>query len=170
MLRYLKQWQIDDEDVAAFAAALQRPAKHLDKMRGLRFAGEVWAISEGRVVLAGEPLLEVAAPLPQAQLVETLLLKEVTYQTAVASKAARCLLAARGAPVVDFGLRRTHGIEAGLAAARAGAIVGFAGTSNVAAASATGYRQRAPWRTPSWRPSTKRGMRSAHSPGTRRGR
>ncbi|HEY6688368.1 MAG TPA: nicotinate phosphoribosyltransferase, partial [Propionibacteriaceae bacterium] len=86
------------------------------------------------VVLPGEPLLEVTAPLPEAQLVETFLLNQITYQTALASKAARCVIAARGRPVVDFSLRRTHGVEAGMHAARAGAIVGFAGTSNVAAA------------------------------------
>jgi nicotinate phosphoribosyltransferase len=105
---------------------------------GMRFTGEVWAVPEGRIVFPGEPLLEVTAPLPQAQLVETYLLNQLTYQTAQATKAARCVIAASGKPVVDFGLRRTHGVEAGMRAARAGAIVGFAGTSNVAAAAAYG--------------------------------
>lgn len=101
---------------------------------GLRFTGAVDAVPEGSVVLAGEPLMEVTGPLPEAQLLETTLLNAVTYQTALASVAARCILAARGRPVVDFALRRTHGIEAGIAAARAGAIAGFAATSDVAAA------------------------------------
>jgi nicotinate phosphoribosyltransferase len=133
-LSYLEHFEVDDEDVAAFAEAVDRPAQDLDGLRGLRFTGEVWAVPEGRVILPGEPLLEVTAPLPEAQLVETFLLNQITYQTAVASKAARCVIAGRGKPVVDFSLRRTHGVEAGMHAARAGAIVGFAGTSNVAAA------------------------------------
>jgi nicotinate phosphoribosyltransferase len=101
----------------------------------LRFTGDVWAIPEGHVVFADEPLIEITAPLPQAQLVETLVLNQITYQTALATKAARCRVAAAGrAALVDFALRRTHGLEAGMAAARAAAIAGFAGTSNVEAA------------------------------------
>jgi nicotinate phosphoribosyltransferase len=137
-LAYLERLYVDDDDVAAFASALDLPVAEVATLRGLRFTGEVWAVPEGRVVLAGEPLLEVTAPLPQAQLVETFLLNQITHQTAQASKAARCVLAARGKPVVDFSLRRTHGIEAGMHAARTGAMVGFAGTSNVAAASTYG--------------------------------
>jgi nicotinate phosphoribosyltransferase len=133
-LSYLEEFEVDADDVTAFAAALSRPVEDLDGLRGLRFTGDVWAIPEGRVVLPGEPLLEVTAPLPEAQLVETFLLNQITYQTVLASKAARCVIAAQGKPVVDFSLRRTHGVEAGMNAARAGAIVGFAGTSNVAAA------------------------------------
>jgi nicotinate phosphoribosyltransferase len=87
-------------------------------------------------VLAGEPLLEVTAPLPEAQLVETVLLNHLNHATTVASKCARCVLAAAGHPLVDFSLRRTHGTQAGYQAARLGAMVGFAGTSNVAAAHA----------------------------------
>jgi nicotinate phosphoribosyltransferase len=87
------------------------------------------------VVLPNEPLIEVTAPLPEAQLVESIILNQITYRTVLATKAARCRIAARGrASLVDFSLRRTHGIEAGLAAARAAAIAGFAGTSNVDAA------------------------------------
>ena len=120
-LRYLRdQVGLASADVSALA--------------GLRFEGDVFAVPEGRLVFADEPLLEVTAPLPQAQLVETLLLNQVTYATAVASKAARCRLAAAGAALVDFSARRTHGLEAALAVARATAIVGFAGTSYVHAA------------------------------------
>ncbi|MGE5156229.1 MAG: nicotinate phosphoribosyltransferase [Betaproteobacteria bacterium] len=103
-------------------------------LAGLRFTGDVWAVPEGRIVFADEPLLEVTAPIAQAQLVETGLLNHLTYQTAIASKAARCVLAAGGAQVVDFSFRRTHGIEASMAAARVSAIVGFTATSNVEAA------------------------------------
>ena len=92
------------------------------------------AVPEGRVVFAGEPLLEVTAPIAEAQLAETVLLNHVTFQTGVATKAARCVLAAGGAQLVDFSFRRTQGIDAGLAVARASAIAGFAATSNVEAA------------------------------------
>jgi nicotinate phosphoribosyltransferase len=88
---------------------------------------------EGTVTFAGEPLLEVIAPLPEAQLVETYLLNQVTFQTAIASKAARCVQAAHGRPVIDFGARRTHGTDAAMKAARACYLAGFAATSNVLA-------------------------------------
>jgi nicotinate phosphoribosyltransferase len=87
-----------------------------------------------------EPLLEVTGPLPEAQLVESFLLNQMTFQTAIASKAARCRLAAPSKRLVDFSLRRVHGIEAGTAVARATAIAGFAATSNVEAARLLGLR------------------------------
>lgn len=139
-LEYLEGYRIDGEDVRAFAAALGRPTADLASLLGLRFGGEVWAVPEGRVVLADEPLLEVTAPLPEAQLVESYLLNQVCHQTTVASKAARCVLAAAGRPVVDFSLRRTHGLQAADHAARLGALVGFSGTSNVAAADRYGLQ------------------------------
>ncbi|MDW4911085.1 nicotinate phosphoribosyltransferase, partial [Streptomyces sp. ADMS] len=130
--------RVDAEDVDAFASALHRPPHDLAPLLGMEFTGRVRAVPEGRIVLAGEPLLEVTAPLPQAQLVETYVLNQVSHQTTIASKAARCVLAAQGHPVVDFSLRRTHGPQAGYQAARLSAVVGFAGTSNVAAAAAEG--------------------------------
>ncbi|MDX3228083.1 nicotinate phosphoribosyltransferase [Streptomyces sp. ME19-01-6] len=137
-LDFLSGLRVGPEDVEDFAAVLQRPADELRPLLGLAFTGQVRAVPEGRVVLAGEPLLEVTAPLPQAQLVETYLLNRLSHQTAIASKAARCVLAAAGRPVVDFSLRRTHGPEAGFHAARLGAVVGFTATSNVAASRAEG--------------------------------
>ncbi|MDN0199135.1 nicotinate phosphoribosyltransferase [Streptomyces sp. S.PNR 29] len=137
-LDYLSRLRVGPEDVDAFASALHRPPRDLQPLLGLEFTGDVRAVPEGRIVLAGEPLLEVTAPLPQAQLAETYLLNQLNHQTAIASKAARCVLAAAGHPVVDFSLRRTHGPQAGFQAARLGAMVGFAGTSNVAAATALG--------------------------------
>ena len=106
----------------------------------MRFDGDVWAVPEGRVVFADEPLMEVTASLPIAQLVETLLLNQVTLHTTVASKAARYRIAAPDAGLVDFAFRRTHGREAAMAVARASAIVGFAATSNVEAARRYGLR------------------------------
>ncbi|MGW2512250.1 nicotinate phosphoribosyltransferase [Streptomyces scopuliridis] len=137
-LDFLSGFRVGPEDVDAFASVLHRPPRDLAPLLGLEFTGQVRAVPEGRIVLAGEPLLEVTAPLPQAQLVETYVLNQVSHQTTIASKAARCVLAAAGHPVVDFSLRRTHGVEAGFQAARLGAVVGFAGTSNVAAATAEG--------------------------------
>ncbi|MEW1775515.1 nicotinate phosphoribosyltransferase [Streptomyces sp. NPDC086777] len=135
-LDFLAGYRVERADVEDFAAALHRPVPDLEPLLGLAFDGEVRAVPEGRTVFADEPLLEVTAPLPQAQLVETYLLNQVCHQTAVASKAARCVLAAPGRTLVDFSLRRTHGPSAGHQAARLGAMVGFAGTSNVAAATA----------------------------------
>ncbi|AOT62276.1 MULTISPECIES: nicotinate phosphoribosyltransferase [Streptomyces] len=137
-LDYLADFHVTPSDAADFAAVLGRPPGDLEPLAGLRFRGEVRAVPEGRVVLAGEPLLEVTAPLPQAQLVESYLLNLVNHQTTIASKSVRSVMAARGRPVVDFSLRRTHGLEAGMQAARVGALVGFAGTSNVAAATRWG--------------------------------
>ncbi|MEU8619606.1 nicotinate phosphoribosyltransferase [Streptomyces sp. NPDC048623] len=134
VLDHLSRYRVSGSDVEEFAEVLRRPVADLEPLRGLSFDGEVRAVPEGRLVFAGEPLLEVTAPLPQAQLVETYLLSLVVHQTAIASKAARCVLAGAGRPLVDFSLRRTHGPEAGLRAARLCALVGFAGTSNVAGA------------------------------------
>ena len=134
VLDHLDGFAVDETDIAVLAAAANRPEADLAPLRGLRFTGEVRAVPEGSIVFADEPLLEVTAPLPQAQLLESWVLNQVCHQTTLASKAARCVLAAAGRPVIDFSLRRTHGIEAGLHAARAGAIVGFAGTSNIPAA------------------------------------
>lgn len=133
-LDHLSSFRIDDEDVAALGHALHRPPAELDRLRGLRFTGDVRAVPEGRIVFPDTPLLEVTAPLPQAQLVETCLLNLLSHQTTQASKAARCVVAADGRQVVDFSLRRCQGLEAGMHASRAAAVVGFAATSNVAAA------------------------------------
>lgn len=134
VLDFLEQFEITDDDIGPLSRALGRSRAEADALRGLRFTGDVWAIPEGRIVLANEPLLEITAALPQAQLVETRVLNQINIQTVLASKAARCVLAAQGKTVIDFSLRRTHGIQAGMLAARAAAIVGFAGTSNVAGA------------------------------------
>ena len=138
VLRLLEDLAFDDADLD-WLATQGFDAEAVEGFRALRFTGEVRAIPEGHVVLPDEPLLEITAPLPEAQLVETLVLNQVTYQSALATKAARCRLAVAGrASLVDFSLRRTHGMEAGRAAARAGAIAGFVGTSNAAAAQELG--------------------------------
>ncbi len=133
-LQFLEDFSFTADDLSYLREARGYPEKTLREFARLRFTGDVRAIPEGRVVFAGEPLLEVTAPIAEAQLVETVLLNHVTFQTAVATKAARCVLAAHGAQLVDFSFRRTQGIDAALAVARASAIAGFAATSNVAAA------------------------------------
>jgi nicotinate phosphoribosyltransferase len=105
----------------------------LARLATLRFTGEVWAVPEGRLVFAGEPLLAVRAPLLEAQLVETLLLNATTFPTVVATKAARVALACAGRPFVDFSARRDHGPEAALLAARAAFVGGAAATATVLA-------------------------------------
>lgn len=105
----------------------------IDSLADFRFTGDVDAIPEGTVFFPDEPVLRVTAPLPQAQLVETRLLNIIHFQTVIASKAARMVLAAHGRQLVDFGLRRAHGAEAGLLAARASYLAGFDGTATVLA-------------------------------------
>ena len=123
-----------DEDELGYLRTIGFDEQDIEAFRGVRFDGEVWAVPEGRIVHAGEPLMEITASLPAAQLVETMLLNQVTLHTTVATKAARYRLAAPGTDLVDFAFRRTHGREAAMAVARASAIVGFSSTSNVEAA------------------------------------
>ena len=98
-----------------------------------RFTGDVWAFEEGTPAFAGEPMLRVTAPLPEAQIVETALIAQTMFQTSVASRAARVVAAAAGRGVMEFGARRAHGIEAGIHAARAAYLAGFDSTSIVEA-------------------------------------
>jgi nicotinate phosphoribosyltransferase len=139
-LDFLEGFRFTDDDLGYLRTELGYPEATLEAFASLRFTGSVRAVPEGRLVFPNEPLLEVTAPLPEAQLAESYLLNQITYQTAVASKAARCRLAAPDAAMVDFSLRRVHGTEAGLGVARATAIVGFTATSNVEAARTLGLR------------------------------
>lgn len=123
-----------EPDELAYLETLGFSSDVVDRLAALRFDGDVDAVPEGRTVFADEPIVELTASLPVAQLVETVLVNHITYQTAVASKAARHRLAAGTARLVDFSFRRTHGVEAGIAVARAAVIAGFDATSNVEAA------------------------------------
>jgi nicotinate phosphoribosyltransferase len=133
VLDYLETLQFSTDEIDWFARTGRFKQNLLDYLAGLRFNGDVHAIPEGTVFFADEPLLRITAPLPQAQLIETRLINLLHFQTLVASKAARMVLAAPGKLMVDFGLRRAHGAEAGLFAARASYIAGFAGTATVLA-------------------------------------
>lgn len=133
-LRFLENWAFADDELA-YLADLGFAEEVLRGLAAMRFTGDVMAVAEGTVVFADEPLLEVTAPIAEAQLVESYLLNQVTFQTAIASKAARCRIAGRErVTLVDFSLRRTHGVEAADGVARASAIAGFTATSNVGAA------------------------------------
>jgi nicotinate phosphoribosyltransferase len=110
----------------------------LDHLGGLRFTGEIRAVAEGTVLFPDEPLLEVTAPVIEAQLLESALLNACHLQSVLASKAARVVLAAGGRELAEFGLRRSHGTDAALKAARCAWIAGFASTSNVLAGRAYG--------------------------------
>ena len=139
-LEFLESFAFGDDDLAYLGEELGFEDEVLSGLGELRFHGDVWAVPEGRIVYANEPLLEITAPIAVAQLVEPLLLNQITFQTTIASKAARCVIAAGGRDVVDFSLRRTQGLDAAVAVARCSSIVGFAATSNVEAARRYGLR------------------------------
>lgn len=132
-LRYLEQLRYEDHDLAFLEGTGRFSAPFLDRLASFRFSGTVRAMPEGTPVLPNEPLLEVTAPLLEAQIAETMVLNEIHLQTVIASKAVRAVEAAGDVQLVDFALRRTHGGEAGLKVARASYLAGFAATSNVLA-------------------------------------
>jgi nicotinate phosphoribosyltransferase len=132
-LDYLENLHFSQEELEWLAADGRFSSRLIDYLSEFRFSGDVHAMPEGTVFFADEPILRVTAPLPQAQLVETRLMNIVHFQSLIASKAARMVLAAPGKTLVDYGLRRAHGAEAGVMAARAAYIAGFAGTATVLA-------------------------------------
>jgi nicotinate phosphoribosyltransferase len=133
VLDYLENLSFDNAALDYLAAQGFFTDDFLHYLGDLKFTGEVWAIPEGRLFFKDEPLLEVTAPVIQAQIAETFIINQVHLQSLIATKASRCVHAAAGRPVVDFALRRTHGTDAGMKVARASYIAGFAGTSNVMA-------------------------------------
>jgi nicotinate phosphoribosyltransferase len=138
-LDYLESYRFEPQDLeylATLAGNDGRPLfqpSFLDQLGSLRLACDVDAVPEGTVVFPYEPLLRVRGPILHAQLVETALLNQVNFETLIATKAARVCLAARGDPVIDFGLRRAQGLDGGLSASRAAAVGGCVATSNVLA-------------------------------------
>jgi nicotinate phosphoribosyltransferase len=135
-LDYLERLRFTGEDVRALQrepALAKAPPDFFGYLQQFSFTGTLRAVPEGTPVFANEPLLQITAPIPQAQLVETAALAFLNFQTSVASKAARVVIAAAGRPVMEFGARRAHGLEAALFAARAAFIAGCAGTSYIEA-------------------------------------
>jgi len=133
VLTYLEQLHFSPAEIAWLASTGRfRPAM-LDRLAGLRFTGDVHAMPEGTVFFPHEPILRITAPLPEAQLIESRVINLLHFQTLIASKAARSVLIAGDKLLVDFGMRRAHGSEAALLAARASYLAGFAGSATVAA-------------------------------------
>jgi nicotinate phosphoribosyltransferase len=133
VVHFLETFGFAADDLAFLQQTGRFPPDFLDYLAHLRFTGDLYALPEGCLCFAPEPLLEITAPIIEAQLIEPFVLNAVHLQTLIASKAARCFAAARGRRLVDFALRRTHGLDAGLKVARASYLAGFAGTSNVLA-------------------------------------
>ena len=133
VLDYLQNLSFDNAALDYLAAQRLFTDDFLHYLVDLKFTGEVWAIPEGRIFFTDEPVLEITAPVIQAQIAETFVINQVHLQSLIATKAARCVHAAGGRPVVDFALRRTHGTDAGMKVARASYLAGFSGTSNVMA-------------------------------------
>jgi len=139
-LRFLENLRFTDDALSYLVGFDEFSDEFVGWLADFRFTGDVDAVPEGTPIFAEEPILEVEAPLPEGQLAETFLMNQVHLQTVLASKAARVVEAARGRPVVDFGLRRMHGADAGLRSARAYHVAGLAATSNVLAGRAYGVR------------------------------
>src|SRR6266545_4142246 len=133
VLEFLAELRFTPEELDWLASTGRFGKDFIDYLAGLRFTGNIHAMPEGTVFFADEPILRVTAPLPEGQLVETRLINLLQFQSMIAAKAARMVLAAPGKRLVDFGLRRAHGAEAGLRAARASYIADFAGTATVLA-------------------------------------
>lgn len=133
LLSQLEGLRFGQQDLDYLASLELFSERFLRWLEALRFSGDVYAMPEGTPVFSNEPVLEVVAPLPEAQLIETLVMNQINVQTVLASKAVRLTAAAQGRPVLDFGARRMHGLDAALKGARAFHIAGVAGTSNMLA-------------------------------------
>ena len=132
-IEYLENLRFSAADIDWLKSTGRFKQNLLDYLREFRFTGDVHAMAEGTAFFANEPILRVTAPMPAAQFAETRLINILHFQSLIAAKAARCTLAAPNKLLVDFGLRRAHGAEAGLMAARASYLAGFAGTATVLA-------------------------------------
>ena len=133
LLEALEAFQFEQSMLEYLASLKLFTTEFIAFLSGLRFTGEIRAMPEGSLFFADEPILEITAPLIEAQIIETLVLNQIGVASLLATKAARAMLAARGRGLIDFGLRRAHGADAGLVAARSSYLAGFIGTSNVLA-------------------------------------
>ena len=131
LIQYIKELHFDDEDIAYLAGLGIFDKDFLAYLKDFKFTGDIYAIPEGTVVFPREPLIKVIAPIMQAQLVETAILNIINHQSLIATKAARVCYAAHGDGIMEFGLRRAQGPDAGTYGARAAIIGGCIGTSNV---------------------------------------
>ncbi len=135
VLDFVKNLRFDDKSIEYLSSQRLFSKKFLRYLKNFRFRGDIWAMPEGSVFFANEPVLRVTANIIEAQVLESFLLNTINLQTMIASKARRVVYAARKRAVYDFSLRRTHGSDAGIKVARSAYIAGFSGTSNVLAGS-----------------------------------
>lgn len=140
VLDFLESFRFQPADIDYLRELGLFTEEFLRSLFDVRFTGDVWAVPEGTVVFPNEPIVQVIAPIMEAQLVETFVVNQIHLQSVIASKAARVVEAARGRRVIDFGARRAHGTDAALKVARAGYLAGLAGTSNLLAARKYGIR------------------------------
>ncbi|MDR3569207.1 MAG: nicotinate phosphoribosyltransferase [Syntrophobacteraceae bacterium] len=138
VVEFLESFRFAPEEIDYLQSTGLFSTDFLNYLESLRFTGEVFAIPEGRLFFKDEPILEITAPVIEAQLIESFVINAINLQVSIASKAARCIHAAGGKNLVDFSLRRTQGTDAGMKVARASYIAGFKGTSNVLAGMAYG--------------------------------
>lgn len=134
VLDFLERFRFERDDLQYLRGLGLFTDEFLQRLSGVRFTGDAWAVPEGTVVFPNEPIVQVIAPILEAQLAETFVVNQIHLQSVIASKASRAVEAARGRMVVDFGARRAHGTDAALKVARAGYVAGLAGTSNLLAA------------------------------------
>ena len=134
VLEFLEGIRFDGDNIEYLRSQGIFSEEFLEYLTGMRFTGSVRAMAEGRLFFPNEPTLEVAAPIIEAQLAETYIINQVNLQSLQAAKAARCVWAAQGRKISDFGSRRAHGVDAALKMARSGYIAGFESTSNMLAA------------------------------------
>lgn len=132
-LDFAANFHFSDSDLAYLKSTGTFSNDFLDYLKDMRFTGSIRALAEGEIFFDNEPILEVTAPILEAQILETFAINTINLQSMIATKAARCIHAASGRRLVDFSLRRTHGTDAGLKAARSSYIAGFVATSNVLA-------------------------------------
>ncbi|MFB0508426.1 MAG: nicotinate phosphoribosyltransferase [Thermodesulfobacteriota bacterium] len=142
LIEHIENIRFTEDDIAYIETLRIFPAEVLDYFRRLRFTGDLYAVPEGTIIFPNEPIIRVTAPLPEAQFIESALLNIMNFQTLIATKAARICIAAEGNPVIEFGLRRAHGPDAALGAARASFIGGAMGTSNLLAGKTLGIPVR----------------------------
>ena len=133
LIYYLENIRFTEEDIDYLRSTGFFQEDFLEYLKNFRFTGNLYAIDEGEIIFPNEPVVQVEAPIIEAQIIETFLINTLQHPILVATKAMRCYSVARGTILVDFGLRRAHGTDAGMKAARASYIGGFAGTSNVLA-------------------------------------
>lgn len=133
VLNYLEDFSVSPDAIDYLDSTGIFANDFLNFLENLTFTGSVRAIPEGRIYFYNEPIMEITAPIIEAQILETLIINQVNLQSILATKAARCHWSAKGRPIVDFSLRRTHGVDAGMKAARCSYMVGFQSTSNILA-------------------------------------